>query len=456
MSTAQLPATRTTAQAPALPGDIIHSLADLWNLAKMLVESGLLPTAIKTPAAAAGIILKGRELGIPAMESFSGITVIQGKPTVSPQLMLSLINRSGLCADIEIGDESDTAVVMMHRVGRKKGHTERFSMADAKAMQLAGKDNWVKQPKTMRKWRAVAACARIVFPDVIAGMYTPEEMGALVTSEGEYISAPDSVDVEYVTPQPAAPETPQNDTGHGRGQYASPEQRKEFEDRLKAAFEHYATKWLDHWTDKQGGEVLNTAELTNVFELVNHLIKWARESNRLQIHEGRVSTDQGFKYLAVLYHKSEIERKALLKELKRYIESLWAQRTHAFYSKHPEYASREWLEENRPELLSQEPPEVHGDAWEPEEPVKPVAAEVEDPRDDRPTTGVELLDWLKRREQLHSVGLIKYLNGWAKMNEFPGRMTEWPAAMVDLAVAEATRRIMATKTPEPVEETIPY
>ena len=50
-------------------------------------------------------------------------------------------------------------------------------MATAAQLGLADKDNWRKQPKVMRKWRAVAACARVVFSDVITGLYTPEEMG---------------------------------------------------------------------------------------------------------------------------------------------------------------------------------------------------------------------------------------------------------------------------------------
>ncbi len=32
----------------------------------------------------------------------------------------------------------------------------------------------------MLRWRAVSACARVVFPDIISGLYTAEEMGAEV------------------------------------------------------------------------------------------------------------------------------------------------------------------------------------------------------------------------------------------------------------------------------------
>lgn len=128
------------------------------------------------------IMLKGYELGISPMQALDGIQVIQGKTTVSPQLMLALINRSGQLEDMKIDSDAKVCTVMMKRVGRSP-HVETFSMENAKAMQLANKDNYIKQPAVMLKWRAVSACARIVFPDVIQGMYTPEEMGAEVSED---------------------------------------------------------------------------------------------------------------------------------------------------------------------------------------------------------------------------------------------------------------------------------
>ena len=148
--------------------------------AQSLVKTGFLPTAIKTPEQALAIILTGRELGIPAMAALNTINVIQGKPTVSPQLMLALIERSGQLEDIKVDVTDKGASVTMKRKGRT-AHTETFGQTEAQAMGLLGKDNYKKQAGVMYKWRAVAACARTVFPDVILGLYTPEEMGAEVS-----------------------------------------------------------------------------------------------------------------------------------------------------------------------------------------------------------------------------------------------------------------------------------
>jgi hypothetical protein len=155
--------------------------------ASMLVQTGFLPGAIKTPEQAIAIILTGRELGIGTMAALNTINVIQGKPTVSPQLMLALIERSGQLADIQIEPHNGGAVrCTMKRKGRSP-HTEIFGDAEAAAMQLSGKDNYKKQKQTMYRWRAVAACARVVFPDVITGLYTPDEMGVDMTEDGELL-----------------------------------------------------------------------------------------------------------------------------------------------------------------------------------------------------------------------------------------------------------------------------
>lgn len=168
--------------------------------ATMLVKTNFLPASIKTAEQAVAIILTGRELGIGTMAALNTINVIQNKPTISPQLMLALIERSGQLENIEITANGDHVVCTMKRRNRT-AHSERFGNTEAKAMGLDGKDNYKKQALTMYKWRAVAACARVVFPDVILGLYSPEEMGADVNDEGEIIApARPAVAMPVVTP----------------------------------------------------------------------------------------------------------------------------------------------------------------------------------------------------------------------------------------------------------------
>jgi hypothetical protein len=60
-----------------------------------------------------------------------------------------------------------------------------------------------------------------------------------------------------------------------------------------------------------------------------------------------------------------------------------------------------------------------------------------------PRTGKALFAWTKDQEQRYEVGLLKYLNSWAKLQEFPGRMVDWDPEQVSLAYAEASRKLQA-------------
>jgi hypothetical protein len=156
--------------------------------ASLIVRSGFLPAAIKTPEQAIAIAMKGHEIGMPMMWSFSHINIIQGKPTIGPEGMLALIYKN--CPGAEVvylkSDRAECSIKARRPSG--EWNTFSFTFDDAKALGLTGKDNWIKQPATMLTWRCVAKMARALFPDAIAGIsYTPEELGAEVNEDGEVI-----------------------------------------------------------------------------------------------------------------------------------------------------------------------------------------------------------------------------------------------------------------------------
>ena len=148
---------------------------ELMARADAIVRSGILPTSINTKEKFVTVVVSGRELGLSMMESCRSIYPVNGTPTLRPQTMLALIKRSGLEESISIKDQVLYCSVTMKRKGAES-YTTVFGDTEAKAMGLAEKDNYRKQAKTMYRWRAIAACARIVYPDVIMGYYTPEEV----------------------------------------------------------------------------------------------------------------------------------------------------------------------------------------------------------------------------------------------------------------------------------------
>lgn len=60
-----------------------------------------------------------------------------------------------------------------------------------------------------------------------------------------------------------------------------------------------------------------------------------------------------------------------------------------------------------------------------------------------PQSGKALFAWTKEVEQKHEVGMLKYLNQWAKLQDFPGRMIDWDADQVKRAYDEGCRKLQS-------------
>lgn len=166
--------------------NVIEQMDGLMALGETLVKSGMLPQSIRTREAAVAIILKGRELGIGALEAFSSLHIIKGRPTISPQLMMALADRSGQLDDCQVVDDGHTCSVTVKRKGRTD-YTATFSMDDAQNMGLLNRPNWKAMPQVMRQWRATSAAFRQTFADILAGLSTPDEVGASVDAEGTVV-----------------------------------------------------------------------------------------------------------------------------------------------------------------------------------------------------------------------------------------------------------------------------
>jgi hypothetical protein len=160
--------------------------------AAMLVKSGMIPTSIKTPEAAIAIMLKGRELGVPPMQAFAQISVINGKPALGAELMLARIRERYPDADIQIKKRAADGCVIHARRRKSDEYVEfSFSVEDAKRAGVLNKDSWAKYPKAMYYWRTVSDMARSLWPECLSGAsHTPEELGAEVDEEGEVVDVP--------------------------------------------------------------------------------------------------------------------------------------------------------------------------------------------------------------------------------------------------------------------------
>lgn len=131
-----------------------------------------------------------------------------------------------------------------------------------------------------------------------------------------------------------------NRSGHATGKYASPEQTAVFRENLEKYIAQRNSAWLDRWQDDLTGDFPEgVKELCNVWQADNHLVKWARETGRLDprsADETGVKNNQIGRFTAILYHRNQEERRALTKELARYIDEQERRQGELLKSKHPE------------------------------------------------------------------------------------------------------------------------
>lgn len=152
-------------------GNVIDSS---WRLAQYAASSNI--ARQKNAYDAFFIIMYGYELGISPMAALRTIYSIDGTPVCSGEAMLALIRKSGLSASIRMETGEQAAKVYMKRRDTDEEYTATFSLDDAKRANLLGKKNWQMYPKKMMLWRAVSECAKVLFGDVIGGLYTLEEI----------------------------------------------------------------------------------------------------------------------------------------------------------------------------------------------------------------------------------------------------------------------------------------
>ncbi len=196
---------------------------ELKTTAQLLAVSGYFDAKGNNDTAIAQIatkILAGREMGYGPFTSVNNIHIIQGRPSVSANLMASAVKSSGRY-DYRV-TKMDADVVSIDFYAIVSGKREllgnsTFTKEDAKN---AGTQNMAKYARNMLFARAMSNGVKWFCPDVFNGntVYVPEELGADVDGDGNVIDAPRTVNqvTGEVTYEPAQPVETTNGNGNGK------------------------------------------------------------------------------------------------------------------------------------------------------------------------------------------------------------------------------------------------
>lgn len=166
----------TTLAAPGAAAMIPRSMRDAMELATMMAKTGFLPQQIQTPGGALFVVEQAMRWNMSPFAVATEVSFISGKPMFSGKIVAAAVQSSGLMAGRlsydYAGSGDDRAVTVRGTLrGEDKPREITVRVRDAKTTNQM----WVKQPDQQLSYFGARAWARRHLPEVMLGVYAPEE-----------------------------------------------------------------------------------------------------------------------------------------------------------------------------------------------------------------------------------------------------------------------------------------
>jgi hypothetical protein len=159
-------------------GLVITSYDQLVRIALVVHKSQVYPS-FRTEAQIIIGLLRAIELKLPLFQALEGLSVINGRVTIMGDLALAVVERSGLLEDLERKYEGEGETLSCTLTVKRKDRSPRsetYSWKDAVNAGDAGKPVYKKSPRRMLYYRALGFVLRDMFPEILRGMKTTEEV----------------------------------------------------------------------------------------------------------------------------------------------------------------------------------------------------------------------------------------------------------------------------------------
>lgn len=162
-------------KADALP---VKSMQELTELGDLLAQSGMF--GVKSKGGGVVVAATCIQQGITLMDYARTYHTIDNKPSMKADAMAAefrkrggrykIINRDNEAAKAEFSFENQKVPFSFTiEDAKEKGYCFK---ADGKTL----KDNWRKTPDSMLWARMMSTAVRVLCPEIVAGLYTPEEL----------------------------------------------------------------------------------------------------------------------------------------------------------------------------------------------------------------------------------------------------------------------------------------
>ena len=145
---------------------------DQERMANAIAKSGLfgLKSSDQVLALMAVAQAEGRHPGSVARDYH----IIQGRPALRADAMLARFQQAGGTVNWLKYADDEVKAEFSHPQGGSL--TLSWTLKQAREIGLAGKDNWKNYPRAMLRARVISEGIRTVYPGVLTGEYTPEEV----------------------------------------------------------------------------------------------------------------------------------------------------------------------------------------------------------------------------------------------------------------------------------------
>ena len=151
---------------------VVVPYADMERMAACIAQSGLF--GLKNPTQALALMLIAQAEGLHPATAARDYHVIQGRPALKSEAMMARFQQAGGKVEWHSYEDSVVSATFSHPAGGKV--KIEWTLDQAKRAGLTGKEVWKQYPRAMLRARVISEGIRTVYPGVLSGMYTPEEV----------------------------------------------------------------------------------------------------------------------------------------------------------------------------------------------------------------------------------------------------------------------------------------
>lgn len=149
----------------------VISIQDIERMAHAFAKSGLF--GIKTVEQGVALMLIAQAEGLHPAVAARDYNIIQGRPALKSDALLARFQSAGGKISWHAYTDQSVSGTFSHPQGGSV--TVEWTITQAKAAGLTGKDNWKNYPRAMLRARVISEAIRTVYPGVSVGVYTVEE-----------------------------------------------------------------------------------------------------------------------------------------------------------------------------------------------------------------------------------------------------------------------------------------